>query len=44
MRSVTVIRSYVIDGSVMVKVIVAVVALRVLRVLAEGDGDGDAAG
>ena len=42
--SVAVIRSYVIDGSVMVEVIVAVVALRLLRVLAEGDGDGDAAG
>ena len=39
-----VIRSYVIYGSVMVEVIVAVVAFRVLRVLAEGDGDGDAAG
>ena len=34
-----VIKSYVIDRSVMVEVIVAVVTLRVLRVLAEGDGD-----
>ena len=44
LKSVTVIRSYVIDRSVMVEVIVAVVTLRVLCVLAEGDGDGDAAG
>ena len=43
-KSVAVIKSYVIDRSVMVEVIVAVVTLRVLRVLAEGDGDGDAAG
>ena len=43
-KSVAVIKSYVIDRSVMVEVIVAVVTLRVFRVLAEGDRDGDAAG